>query len=222
MADILFVEDEKNIREVLTEYMKVAGYNVLEAENGDLAIDILNKQEVDIAILDIMLPTISGIDVLNHIRNDNRHKNIGIIMLTALDDTNTQVNAFNSMADDYIIKPVSPIILLKRVEALLRRCRNKAEINKEQGIYIDYDSYSAYYNGVKIPLTISEFLILSTMYKNPGRVFTREQLILSVFNDDYAGNDRIIDAHIKNIRKKLPFDCIKTVIGIGYSYDIGV
>lgn len=142
-------------------------------------------------------------------------------MLTALEDEQTQVKAFNLYADDYVIKPVSPIILLKRMETILRRTTKKqsTEQESEKGLVLKEESYCAFYEGKQLPLTLSEYLLLQKLYKEPNRVFTREQLILSIFNEDYIGNDRIIDAHVKNLRKKLPIACIKTVIGVGYQFD---
>lgn len=142
---------------------------------------------------------------------------MAVIMLTALDDEQTQVKAFNAYADDYVIKPVSPIILLKRMETILRRAARQAR-TAESGLVIHEESYQAFYEGKPLELTLSEYLLLQTLYRAPKRVFTREQLILSIFNEDYIGNDRIIDAHVKNLRKKLPQNYIKTVIGVGYQY----
>ncbi len=127
---------------------------------------------------------------------------------------------FNRYADDYVVKPVSPIILLKRMETILRRIH--PVVRKEEakeGIVLIEEAYAAYYKGVPLLLTISEYLLLQTLMKESNRVFNREQLILKIYNEDYIGNDRIIDAHIKNLRKKLPVNCIRTVIGIGYQFD---
>lgn len=217
---ILFLEDEPTIREVLKEYMTLAGYDVIQSGRGDEAIDLLQEQEFDAAVLDIMVPGADGFEVLQHIREHT--PDMAVIMLTALDDDKTQVKAFNLYADDYIIKPVSPIILLKRIETVLRRTAGniqKKEETGQKGIYLHKEAYSAYYKGEKLPLTLSEYLLLQTLYEAPNRVFTREQLILHIFNEDYIGNDRIIDAHVKNLRKKLPVPCIKTVIGVGYQFD---
>ena len=132
--------------------------------------------------------------------------------------------AINLSADDYIIKPVSPIILLKRMETVLRRTAGVVQTKNtpgQRGIYLQQEAYCAYYMGEKLPLTLSEYLLLQALYEKPNMVFTREQLILRIFNEDYIGNDRIIDAHVKNLRKKLPIPCIKTVIGVGYQFDKG-
>ncbi|MCM1284337.1 MAG: response regulator transcription factor [Muribaculaceae bacterium] len=217
---VLFLEDEPTIREVLTEYMKMSGYEVTETANGDDAIAALQETDYDIAVLDIMVPGPDGFAVLEYIQT--HFPQTAVLMLTALDDEKTQIKAFNLYADDYIIKPVSPIILLKRMESVLRRTARTREAPaavKAQGLYLEEDSYSAYYAGEKLPLTLTEYLLLQTLYKNPHRVYTREQLILNIFNEEYVGNDRIIDAHIKNLRKKLPISCIKTIIGVGYQFE---
>ncbi|WP_300410147.1 response regulator transcription factor [Lagierella sp.] len=216
MAKVLLLEDEKNIREVLVEYLTISGHEVFEAEDGNRAIDLLNREKVDIAILDIMVPGKSGMEVLSEIRDNPSTSQMGVIMLTALDDINTQVTAFNKFADEYLIKPISPIILIKRIETLLRRLKPSLDVDED--FVIDDKSYTVFVEGKEIPFTLSEFLILQMLYKNKDMVLTREQLIMGAFNDDYIGNDRIIDAHIKNIRKKLGKDYIKTVIGVGYKF----
>lgn len=215
---VLFLEDEPTIREVLTEYMHLSGYAVTGAERGDEAIRLLEERSFDLAVLDICVPGPDGFQVLRKIHESG--KKTAVIMLTALEDEQTQVKAFNLYADDYVIKPVSPIILLKRMETILRRTLRSGDMEETAGgLVLKEEAYSAYYGGERLPLTLSEYLLLQTLYRNPQRVYTREQLILSIFNEDYIGNDRIIDAHVKNLRKKLPVSCIKTVIGVGYQFD---
>lgn len=213
---ILFLEDEPTIREVLTEYMKMQNYQVVGAQDGEEALALLKSQTFDMAVLDIMVPKVSGLEVLSYIKE--ALPELAVIMLTALGDEKTQVQAFNLYADDYVIKPVSPVILLKRMETILRRVK-KTQTREEKGLVLHESSYQAFYDGVPLALTLSEFLLLQVLKKEPGRAFTREQLILRIFNEDYVGNDRIIDAHVKNLRKKLPVPCIKTVIGVGYQFD---
>lgn len=212
---ILFLEDEPVIQEVLAEYMKLQKYAVHTVADGEEAIKALESDSFDMAVLDIIVPKISGLEVLDYIRS--HHPEMAVIMLTALGDEQTQVKAFNAYADDYVVKPVSPIILLKRMETIFRRV-NRGRGNSENGLVIDGDAYQAFYNREPLPLTLSEFLLLQALYEKQGRVFTREQLILRIYNEDYIGNDRIIDAHIKNLRKKLPQNYIKTVIGVGYQF----
>ena len=198
---ILFLEDEPTIREVLTEYMKMQKYDVICAKDGEEALALIKEQMFDLAVLDIMVPKVSGLEVLAYIK---KHKPMmATIMLTALDDEKTQVQAFNLYADDYVIKPVSPIILLKRMETILRRVKQSGK-KEEKGLVIHGESYQAFFDGEPIDLTLSEFLLLQVLEGEPKRAFTREQLILRIFNEDYVGNDRIIDAHVKNLRKKLP------------------
>ena len=216
---VLFLEDEPTIREVLKEYMKISGYDVTEVDDGNKALELLKEQSYDLAILDIMVPGISGLEVLSTIKD--QLPNLATIMLTALEDEKTQVDAFNRYADDYVIKPVSPIILLKRMETILRRVKAADSMHhNKSGLWFDEEGYSVQFQGKTLPLTVSEYLLLLSLWKEPHRVFNREQLILKIYNEDYIGNDRIIDAHVKNIRKKIPVSCIKTVIGIGYQFDV--
>lgn len=228
MAKILFLEDENTIREVLSEYMRVAEHEVIECKNGEDALSIIDRGEIfDIAILDIRVPKVSGLDVLKRIK-DEYGESVGTIMLTAYSDINTQIEAFNYEADDYIIKPASPIILLKRIQALYRRLKksrdfdNSSEVdlqNKyDDELRIDEDGYRVFYKGENLRLTVSEFSLMKILKDNRGTVFSRDILINKIFDDEYIANDRIIDAHIKNLRKKLPRDYIETVIGIGYRW----
>ena len=220
MARILFLEDEPTIREVTTEYFKMAGYEVVVVSDGKEAIDAVNKEAFHVAVLDIMVPTINGMEVLAYIRK--RHPSMAVIMLTALDDEQTQVKAFNLYADDYIIKPFSPILLIKRIETVLHRigqASNKSTRNNE--LLIDEAAYQAFYKNESLYLTVSEFLLLKALADEPNRVFNREQLIERIFHEDAFVNDRIIDAHVKNLRKKLPRNYIKTILGVGYQFDKG-
>lgn len=220
---VLFLEDEPTIREVLAEYMKMSGYCVTETARGDEAIALLRESSFHIAVLDVMVPGADGFEVLQHIRDNC--PNTATIMLTALDDEKTQIKAFNFYADDYVIKPVSPILLLKRMETILRRTLSMESKPQEPKLpprlYLKEDAYSVYYGSERLNLTLSEYLLFQTLYRHPERVYTREQLILQIYNEEYIGNDRIIDAHVKNLRKKLPVNCIKTVIGVGYQFDGG-
>lgn len=227
MARILFLEDEKIIREVLTEYMTVSGHDVLECESGDDAAARIDEEgdAVDLAVLDIRVPGKTGLEILRHIR-ERCGERVGVIMLTAYEDINTQLEAFNCRADDYITKPASPIILLKRIEAVLRRTagvKRSAEgvascADPGDVLVIDEEGYRAFYRGENLRLTISEFTLLKTLRDHPGRVFDRDTLINRIFDESYVANDRIIDTHVKNLRKKLPKDYIETVIGVGYRW----
>lgn len=214
MKTILVIEDEKDINEVICEYLKEYNYDVISVFDGKKAIENLKDKKIDIAIIDIMLPEVDGYSVLKFI-NDNKIS-VGTIMLTCLDDIDSQLKAFDLFADDYIIKPVEMRLLIKRIESLIRRVKSNTN---EEGLVLLEDSYQVLYDGKEIKLTLSEYLILEALFKEKNRVFTRENLISYIYNDLYLGTDRIIDVHINNIRKKLPIKCIKTVVGVGYKYE---
>lgn len=218
MKKILFLEDEKEIREILAEYIKLAGFEVTEEENGDRAIEILKKEKFDAVILDIMVEGASGLEVLKFIREDKNLSATNVLMLTALDDLNTQISAFDLYCDDYIVKPVQPILLIKKLEMLMKRRARDIDISKS-GLFIDKDGFRALYDGVDLKLTVTEFQILALLLENPTKVFSRENLINSLYDTDFYGSTRAIDSHIKNLRKKLPKDYIKTVIGAGYKFN---
>ncbi|MGL5086618.1 MAG: response regulator transcription factor [Clostridium sp.] len=221
MIKILFLEDEPTISEVTTEYMEMKNYKVTCALDGEVAIKLLKNEDFDLAILDIMVPKISGIEVLEYIKK-NKPK-MATIMLTALDDEKTQLKAFNLYADDYVIKPFSPLLLLKRIETILRRSmKETSEVESSKGLFVNDESFQAFYNDKSLNLTLSEFSLLQALIKEPNRVFTRENLIVKIFNDDYFSNDRIIDAHVKNLRKKLPKQYVKTVTGVGYQFNSSI
>ena len=218
MIKILFLEDEPTILEVTTEYMRMKNYEVFCAKDAEEAMNLIKNYKFDIDILHKMVPKGSGLDILEYI---NKAKiRMGTIMLSALGDEQTQLKAFNLYADDYVIKPFSPLLLLKRIESVLRRMQvDKSNDENLNGLYINDDTYEAYYDNSPLNLTLSEFLLLQTLFKESKRAFTREQLILKIFDDSYFGNDRIIDAHVKNLRKKLPKNYIKTVTGVGYQFN---
>lgn len=216
MKKIFFLEDELQIREILTEYMKISGFDVCQSSNGDEAIKILSNNSFDAIILDIMVEgENSGIDVLRFIRNTPSISNSNVLMLTALDDLNTQISAFDLYCDDYIVKPVQPILLIKKLEMIMKR-RSFSQNTSQVGLSLDEEGFRVLYNGMDLKLTVTEFQIMSLFLNNPTKVFSRENLINSLYNTDFYGSSRTIDSHIKNLRKKLPKDFIKTVIGAGY------
>ena len=166
-----------------------------------------------------MMPKLDGYTVCEMIRKES---NVPIILFTALDDEESQMKGFELLADDYITKPFSMPLVLKRIEAVLRRSTeitNKATILTHNGIQIDTENYKVFVSGNEIELTAREFEILRLFMENKGRVFTRQQIMDTIWNYDYFGDDKIINTHIKNIRKKLGVDCIETVRGVGYRID---
>lgn len=216
--NILIVEDEKEIREGISEYLSEVGYNVISAEDGMQAIELFKNNKIDLVILDIMLPKANGFVVLNKIRQES---NVPVIMLTAMSDDYTQIMSFDEEADDYITKPFSIIVLHKRIEALLRRGVKVSENKKwcYGDIEIDFEGYSARKNGENIDLKPKEIKLIELLLKYEGKVLTRAQILDNLWRIEEAPNDRVIDVYIKNIRKKLLLDCIVTVKGIGYKFE---
>ena len=216
--NILIVEDEKEIREGVSEYLAEVGYSVISAEDGMQAIELFKNNKIDLVILDIMLPKANGFVVLNKIRQES---NVPVIMLTAMSDDYTQIMSFDEKADDYITKPFSIIVLHKRIEALLRRGVKVSENKKwfYGDIEIDFEGYSARKNGENIDLKPKEIKLIELLLKYEGKVLTRAQILDNLWRIEEAPNDRVIDVYIKNIRKKLLLDCIVTVKGIGYKFE---
>ena len=216
--NILIVEDEKEIREGVSEYLSEVGYSVISAEDGMQAIELFKNNKIDLVILDIMLPKANGFVVLNKIRQES---NVPVIMLTAMSDDYTQIMSFDEEADDYITKPFSIIVLHKRIEALLRRGVKVSENKKwfYGDIEIDFEGYSARKNGENIDLKPKEIKLIELLLKYEGKVLTRAQILDNLWRIEEAPNDRVIDVYIKNIRKKLLLDCIVTVKGIGYKFE---
>ena len=216
--NILIVEDEKEKREGVSEYLSEVGYNVISAEDGMQAIELFKNSKIDLVILDIMLPKANGFVVLNKIRQES---NVPVIMLTAMSDDYTQIMSFDEKADDYITKPFSIIVLHKRIEALLRRVVKVSENKKwfYGDIEIDFEGYSARKNGENIDLKPKEIKLIELLLKYEGKVLTRAQILDNLWNIEESPNDRVIDVYIKNIRKKLLLDCIVTVKGIGYKFE---
>lgn len=219
---VLIVEDEEIIQNVIEAYAKASGYQVSVVDSFDMAIQALNSETFDIAILDIMLVgDKTGLDILSYIRENKIE--LPVIMLSALSDEKTQIEAFDGLADDYVTKPFSPKLLMKRVEVVIRRFKSQTatlmrqESNREKKLVEEV--YQFFYEGKSLGLTLTEFMLLSVMYRHPKQIFTRDHLLEIIYKDDVFPSDRIIDAHIKNIRKKLPIDCITTVKGIGYKYE---
>lgn len=198
--------------------MKEAGYAVTGAYDGDEAITLFYKGRFDLVVLDIMLPKKNGMEVLQEIRTLS---DIPIIMLTALGDEYTQIKSFDLQADEYVTKPFSPIVLVKRVSALLHRSHpiNKTIVCFED-ILADFSAYSVTKNGESILLTTKEFEILKVLIENQGIVLSRMQILDAVWGFDSDISDRIVDTHIKNLRKKLDCTSIHTVKGIGYRFEV--
>ena len=219
---ILVVEDDKDINEVVTEYMKDAGFIVLSSNHGNDAHLILKQNKnIDLFILDIMLPGTNGLELLKLIRFSEFHKEKPVVMLTALDDEATQILSFDELADDYVIKPFSPKILVKRVETLIRRQGKGLKKLQCGDLSLDYDSFEVFDQQERITLTYREFELLGSLMNHAGKVLNRQQLLNHAWGYEYFGDERIVDAHIKNLRKKLKSEVIVTVKGVGYKLEGG-
>ena len=219
MKRILVVEDEKDIQNIIKAFLENAEYKVETADDGLDAINLIQKNNYDLILLDIMLPKIDGFTVCEMIR---KNSNIPIIILTALTDEESQLKGFDKLADDYITKPFSMPVLLKHIEAIFRRTDNNNEtsnILKYKNMILNTENYEVYVDNQKVTLTFREYEILKLFLENQGKVFTRDNILNSIWNYDYFGDDKIVNTHIKNIRKKLGYEYIETVRGVGYKID---
>lgn len=217
-ASILVVEDDFNIQELIVEFLSSQGYKVDYANDGVEGVQKFKQGNYDLIILDVMMPNLDGHSACKMIRKTS---NVPIIFLTALNDESNQIKGFELECDDYITKPFSFKLLIKRVEAVLRRSSqaiNDDNISFER-LTLDLNTYSANVNDENIELTLKEFNILKTLIEKYPQVITRENLLDSIWGYDYYGDTRIVDAHIKNIRKKIVLPYIKTVKGIGYTLE---
>jgi two-component system, OmpR family, response regulator len=224
MKKVLVVDDEKKIVDIIRAYLEKDGYQVIPSFDGKTALNIALSQQPDLIILDLMLPEISGWDVCRSIRKQSE---VPIIMLTARDEVTDKIIGLEMGADDYITKPFDPKELVSRVRAVLRRSDSPAirkQLIQIADLSIDEEKRQVLRSGDIIELTPNEFDILYVMAENPGRVFSRMQLLDKVQGDAYEGYERTIDSHIKNLRKKLEIDpehphYILTVHGIGYKLE---
>ncbi len=215
---ILIIEDDLDVQEYIKEILILKHYQVDAANDGVEGIIQFQKQQYDLVLLDIDLPNLDGYNICKVIRSQS---NVPIIMVTALNSENDELKAFQVGIDDYIVKPFSFEILLKRVEAVLRRVNTNLpyKLIQFEEISLNPDSFVVYINGEKKKLTTKEFEMLYIFLKNPGRVLSREFLLNEVWGLDYYGDSRVIDAYVKKLRKKLNIPYIKTVTGIGYKID---
>ncbi len=223
---VLVVDDEPKIVEVVCSYLKRAGFETLAAETGVQALKVFDESAPALIILDLMLPDMSGEEVCRRLRSRSR---VPIIMLTAKVQDSDAVNGLSVGADDYVTKPFSPRQLVARVEAVLRRSQGESAILAERlsfcgdELAIDPRTNVVRKDGVQVRLTPRELRLLQILMANPGRIFSRDELIDRVFGDDYRGFDRTVDAHMKNLRRKIESDpadprFIRTVHGMGYRF----
>lgn len=220
MPHILIVEDDLDIQDLLKNFLQEVGYEIMIASDGMEAISLFSSAHFDLILLDIMLPKIDGFTVCELIR---RQSQIPIIMLTALNGEEEQIKGLDLQVDDYITKPFSMPILIRKIAAVLRRSSMIPDQEHQtityQNLILDLDSYSASVDGESHELTQREFEVLRELLLNQGRVLTRQNLLDRLWKYDFLGDERVVDTHIKNLRKKLGIDFIQTIRGVGYKID---
>ncbi|HJC55865.1 MAG TPA: response regulator transcription factor [Candidatus Eisenbergiella intestinipullorum] len=220
MQHILIVEDDLDIQELLKNFLQDAGYTVTLAGDGAEAVSLFSDTHFDLILLDIMLPKIDGFTVCELIRRKSR---VPVIMLTALSGEEEQIRGLDLQVDDYITKPFSMPILVRKIRAVLRRSSMASEQEHRtiayKNLVLDLDSYTAAVDGVSFELTQREFEVLRELLTHQGRVLTRQNLLDRLWKYDFYGDERVVDTHIKNLRKKLGIDFIKTIRGVGYKID---
>ncbi len=226
MKKILIADDEALIRRLVSDFLKNSGYETIEAVNGKEAIEIFRSDSaIDLIICDIMMPEADGWEVCKTIRESS---SVPILMLTARSQEFDEIVSFESGADDFVTKPFSPTILVKRVEALLKRSQKSNEpktedVIKIDNLVIDIAAHTVTYDGSAIELTYKEFSILMKLSSNPGRIYSRDSLLDDIWGLDFAGDPRTVDSHVARLRTKLSSwgeRHLKTVYGVGYKIEV--
>ncbi|HRX93296.1 MAG TPA: response regulator transcription factor [Chitinophagaceae bacterium] len=218
---VLIADDEPDILEILKYNLSNEGYEVVTARDGDEAFEKAKRTKPDLIVLDIMMPKKTGVEVCQLLRSQSAFKETMIIFLTAVNDESTQIKGLETGADDYVSKPISPKVFMSRVNALFRRI-NKAEakVLKIENLTIDPERFLVTLDNKEIILAKKEFELLYLLALKPGRVFLRNEILNQVWGNDVIVGDRTIDVHIRKIRQKLGVDCITTVKGVGYKFEL--
>jgi len=219
---ILVVDDEEDILEFLSYNLEKEGAKVYTAKNGLLAIEVAMKKKPDLILLDVMMPEMDGVETCMRLRERPETKNVIIAFLTARGEDYSQIAGFEAGADDFITKPIKPRVLISRLKALLRRKRSAIQsdpIIELESLKIDRDRYVVIKDEVELNLPKKEFELLALLISTPGKVFTRESILSSVWGDDVVVGDRTIDVHIRKLREKIGSSHIKTIKGVGYKFE---
>ncbi len=220
---ILVADDEERIVKLVSDFLTASGYEIIPASDGKEALDRFNADsDISLAVIDIMMPEIDGWAVTREIR---KKSDIPIIMLSARAEEFDLLTGFESGIDEYVTKPFSPAVLVKRIEALLKRSSGQPLSGEEvkKGLVIDDSAFVAYIDGTPLELTLKEFELLSYLYQNSGRVLTRDQLLNAIWGYDYLGDSRTVDSHIARLRTKLSdygAAHLKTIYGMGYKLEV--
>ena len=218
---IAVIDDEEDILELVSVNLKKNGFSVKEFSNSKDFLRFLKNRIPDLLILDLMLPDTDGLEICKQLKKDGKYSHIPIIMLTAKAEESDKIVGLELGADDYVTKPFSPKELVARVKAVLRRFETKKSPGSSKLLYIDLEKYEVSVKGIIIPLTTTEFKLLSFLYSKKGKVYTREELMNNIWDEDKIVIDRTIDVHIKNLREKLgkAGNLIKNIRGVGYKLE---
>lgn len=222
MESILIIDDEADIRDILSYNLSKEGYTVFEASNGKEGIVIAQEEKPSLILLDVMMPEMDGIEVCEVLKANDNTKDIIVCFLTARSEDYSQIAGFNAGGDDYVSKPIKPKVLVSRIKALLRRnvttSSSSEESNNTAGLVINKERFEVYKDGVSIHLPKKEFTLLELLASKPGIVFERNVILESVWGKDIIVGDRTIDVHIRKLREKIGDQYIKTVKGVGYKF----
>ena len=220
-SKIMVVDDEMHIRELVRFYLDKAGFDTIEAANAEEALDIVENQYIDLAVVDIMMPGMDGFELVEQMR---QYREFPVIMLTAKSQSKDKLRGFSLGIDDYVTKPFDPDELMARVKTILKRFSiNSSNVVKIGDVIFDGDKYEVRYQDQIIHLPLKQFELAFELAKNPNHIFTREQLIEKIWGMDYDGFDRTVDVHIKRIRENLghlPGFKVVTVRGLGYKIEV--
>jgi two-component system alkaline phosphatase synthesis response regulator PhoP len=220
---VLVVDDEEPILELLKYNLEKQGFDVRTATDGQIAVDVAKKFHPDLVLLDIMMPKVDGVEACRQLRAMPELVNTYIVFLTARAEEYSEVAAFDVGADDYILKPIKPRALMSRISALFRRDNAKKNTSnqiKAGDLLIDRTSYTVRLNGKEISLPKKEFELLFFLAQNPNKVFTRDDLLQNIWGADVYVLSRTVDVHIRKVREKIGEDCIATVKGVGYKFNV--
>jgi len=221
MKKVLIADDEQDILDILQFNLEVEGYNVETANNGVIAIEKAKAFQPDLIILDVMMPGKTGIEVCSALRLLPAFKSTLIIFLTAMSDDTAEVKGLEIGADDYLKKPIRPNVLMSKVNSLFRRVSKEIDHNINLGeLIINRENFSVRFKNVEINLARKEFELLSLLASKPSKVFLRNEILNQIWGTEVIVGDRTIDVHIRKIRQKLNLDCIKTVKGVGYKFEL--
>jgi len=221
MKHILIIDDEEEIRDLISYNLAKEGFEISTAENGRVGFERLKEITVDLILLDVMMPEMDGIEFCSQLRANPANDRIIVCFLTARSEDYSQIAGLDSGADDYIAKPVKPRVLVSRIKALLRRSEGiKSSSQELNGLMINREEYVAALNGEKIHLPKKEFELLALLASKPGNVFERDVILETVWGSEIVVGDRTIDVHIRKLREKIGDDFIKTVKGVGYKFVI--